>query len=190
MVGNITKQSKGYTLVELVVVMILTALVLTLVVFGLAGSREKTFYAKAQADLSNMGGALLLYANKYNAYPTPISKGIPASLVEFLDAPQSVDLVNAPWPSSSYAYDLSDFDADGTKETITLSVRFCPPNGDSIPTSNCKFPQQPWATGFNNYSSLFYCVKGYCRSHPSTAYNNPGYCLNCPGNTGIAVPIP
>lgn len=188
MVENIRRQAKGFTIVELLIVIAVVGIIATLITTSISNDSERTAFSKAQADLNNIGSAVLLYANKYNSYPTPVAKGIPASLVEFIDAPQNVNLVNGPWPNSNYDYKYWDVNGDGVNDTITINVRFCPPNGDSTPIGNCTFPDETWAASFNTYSSVYYCVKGYCRSHPAAAYTNPGYCINCPGNTGIKYP--
>jgi hypothetical protein len=57
-----------------------------------------------------------------------------------------------------------------------ISVRFCPAGGG---LGTCKFPNEPWASGFGVDSAVYFCIYGSCRSHEGQPLAYPGYCVNC-----------
>jgi prepilin-type N-terminal cleavage/methylation domain-containing protein len=168
-----TKLEQGFTIVELLVVILVIGAIASYVVFILPGSRDRANYSRAESELRSMGNAVKFYVDKYDEYPADVSRDLPAGIEEFVQAEEGWP--DAPWPNSVYDYDY--FDNNG--ETVQISIRFCPIGG---PLSACKFPREPWAEGFQVNSSVYYCIKGQCRAHPSEADDYPGYCINCTFN--------
>lgn len=181
----------GFTLVEITVVIVLIG-VLTAFSYSYAVPkyRNRTYYTRAVSELNTMGNALTLYVAKYNDYPPDVSRDIPAGMKEFIQG----DGVNntwpdAPWPNTVYDYDNWAPDANGPNQTYQISIRFCIPGDDA----GCKANAQKYLTSYvpsstlnswDSYSSVYYCIKGSCRSHQSKPLNHPGYCINC-GNKSL-----
>ena len=72
--------------------------------------------------------------------------------------------------------DYDSFNGSDGQLVVQISLRFCPIGG---PLSACNFPTESWADGFQVNSSMYWCITGKCRPHPSESDTYPGYCLNC-----------
>lgn len=173
--------SPGFTMVEIMIVIFVIGILAALVYTNIFNNKEKVYEARTHVEFQTIVTALKLYAQKYNEYPADVSRGLPNGLEEFIAPNDSVDQwPDAPWPGSVYDYDRWD-NLEGV-DTYQVSVRFCPIGG---PLSACKFPNLPWAAGFEVNSAYYYCIKGNCRSHQANPATYPGYCVNCPGNKAI-----
>ncbi len=161
---------RGFTIIELLIVIVVIGIIAGFVVFIVPNSRERSFYARGESELRTMGNAVKFYVDKYDEYPADVNRGLPAGIEEFVQAED--EWPDAPWPNSVYDYDY--YDNDG--ETVQISIRFCPIGG---PLSACNFPDQPWAADFEVNSSMYYCIKGNCKAHPDSPADTPGYCINC-----------
>ncbi len=186
------KQSgrNGFTLIEIMVVItvigILSVLVYSLII---PKWRARTYYTRSLAEMNSMGNALNLYVAKYNDYPPDEVRNVPAGLKEFLQSQQGNDSwPEAPFPGSVYDWDSWPPDSNGPQQTYQISVRFCSV-GDN---AGCKAAAKKYLAGYvsdsvlNNWtaeSSMYYCVKGSCRSHQNKPMDFPGFCVNC-GNKG------
>lgn len=176
----------GFTLIEIVVVIsvigVLASLVYTLI---LPKWRERTYYSRSLSELNTMGNALSLYVAKYNDYPPDVSRDVPAGMKEFIQSQAGNNAwPDAPYPGSVYDYDNWAPDANGPQHTYQISIRLCNA-GDN---ATCKARAQKYfseyvdATTLNNWdsdSSVYYCIKGSCRSHQNRPMTHPGYCINC-----------
>lgn len=171
----------GFSLVEVLIVIFVVGVLAAIVINSVANSRNRANYSRSITEFTTFANALKLYTAKYNTYPADVSRALPAELNEFIakDA-QGQDWPYAPYPDSVYDYE-NWANLDGV-DTYQISIRFCPAGG---PLSACKFPSEPWATGFDVNSALYYCIKGNCRSHASEPKTYPGYCVNCPNNKAI-----
>lgn len=78
MVGINEKQNKGFTLVELLVVISLIGILSTLVIANLNSARERARDAQRKSDLRNIQTALRLYYNDNAGYPASSSYNIVA----------------------------------------------------------------------------------------------------------------
>ncbi len=169
------RDAKGFTLLELLVVISIIGILAATVTPALLGARQAAYTARAKAELRQIAIALELYQSAYGAYPPDADRNLPPGLEEFLGGgnwPQ------APWPGSVYDWDNwapAQLAHAPQQQTRQISIRFCPINQ---PT-NCRFPNEPWAAGFDYYSAAYYCVDGACRAHSSQPTTHPAYCANC-----------
>jgi prepilin-type N-terminal cleavage/methylation domain-containing protein len=182
-----TKSGEGFTLIELLVVIVVIGILAALTnSFVLPNYRERTYYSTSISDMNTLANAVSLYVAKYNAYPDDVSRGIPSSLDEFLQTNGHNGQWPAigPWPNSIWDWDnWSPDPVNGPLQTYQLSIRFCQ---TSDPLSVCKqnFPKESWVTSsWDQYSSVYFCISGSCRSHQDYPSSHPGYCINC-GSAG------
>ncbi|MBI3626495.1 prepilin-type N-terminal cleavage/methylation domain-containing protein [Candidatus Uhrbacteria bacterium] len=70
------KNRKGFTLVELLVVVAIIGLLSTLAVVALGNARQKARDAKRVADMKQIQTALELYFTDQNGYPSAVAAGI------------------------------------------------------------------------------------------------------------------
>ena len=119
---------EGFTLVELMVVIVIIGLLATIVAFNVLPAGDKGKITKAKADISTIDGALEIYKLQLNNYPTT-SQGLQA----LVTAPGGIDaseyqrggyikkLPNDPWgrpylyasPGQHGEADVWTFGADG-----------------------------------------------------------------------------
>lgn len=186
----LSDKKTGFTLIEVMIVItvigILAGIVYSLV---LPSSKSRTYYTRTLAETNAMNGALNLYVAKYNDYPADVTRGLPAGIKEFLQSQQGSDAwPNAPYPGSVYDYENWPPDANGPLQTYQISVRMCNAGDDATCNANAKkwlSDYVPAATlaHWDSYSSMYYCIKGSCRSHQSQPMDYPGFCINCGGKS-------
>jgi prepilin-type N-terminal cleavage/methylation domain-containing protein len=162
---------KGFTLIEITIVVVVIGLLTTIVIVSVGNPRERTYQTRAFAEMNTLANATRLYLEKYNDFPPDVNRDIPAGLNEFIDF--EGEWPDAPWPGSVFDYDNWTIDGE---QVVQISVRFCPIGGS---IDECQFPDEEWADGFDVQSAAYYCLKGACRAHNSRPYNHPGYCINC-----------
>ncbi|MDB5168934.1 MAG: hypothetical protein JWO41_290 [Candidatus Saccharibacteria bacterium] len=173
--------SGGFTLVEIIIVIsVMGILAIISATTVIPNWHERTYFSRSVSELNTMGNAVQLYVAKYNSYPADQSRGIPASLMEFIQANgQNNNWPNAPWPGSYYDWENWPADtANGYAQTYQVSIRFC----DSGDEATCKknFPKEKWVdSSWDSYSSVYYCISGSCRAHQNYPITHAGYCINC-----------
>lgn len=136
--------------------------------------RESAQETLAQAELQQIFKAVESYLIDANdVYPADVNRALPPGIEQYLGAGQWPD---AHWPGSVYDWDnIISPSQSPVEKYVQISIRFCPLDE---PTQ-CQFPNEDWAIGFDYYSSAYYCIEGPCRSHSSKSLNWPGYCFNC-----------
>ncbi len=182
----IQKKSEGFTLIEILVIITLIGIIAAFTYsFAVPRYRDRTYYTRATAELNAMGNALVLYSAKYNDFPPDVTRDVPAGIKEFLQSQVNSDSwPDAPWPNTVYDYDNWAPDSNGPNQTYQISVRFCNQGEDALCKANAKkymggVIANSVLDSWDSYSSVYYCVKGSCRSHQNKPMSHPGYCINC-----------
>jgi len=169
------QRSGGFTLIELLVVIAIWGILSSVVLASLTKARSSAAFARTKLEFRSLATAIELYIEDYGGVmPADVDRNLPPGLEVYLS---SGNWPNAPWPGSVYDWDnWNNPDPGHTGEKIyQISVRFCPLGHPEL----CRFPDEPWAVGFDYYSAVYYCVGGACRSHLSQPIDHPGYCINC-----------
>jgi type II secretion system protein G len=151
------KKQKGFTLVELLVVISIIGLLASIVLVALNGARSKARDAKRIADLSQISKALELYYNANNAYPAGNC--------------ESVFIASQPtwspcWPTLLSPY-ISAMPVDPINSVAPPYYWYSYIQGDKI-TSNCSIPVY---TGAPNIYILTAKLENYASS-PNGCSNN------------------
>ncbi|MCA9333011.1 type II secretion system protein [Candidatus Saccharibacteria bacterium] len=183
---NKLKQN-GFTLIEIVMVIAILG-VLAVIVYAITvpNWKQRTYYSRSISELNTMQNAFKLYLAKYNDYPPDENRNVPAGIKEFIQSQAGSEAwPEAPFPGSVYDYDNWPPDSNGPEHTYQISIRFC-----NLGESNavCKANAKKYLSSYvdaatldawDSQSSMYYCLKGSCRSHQSKPMNHPGYCVNC-----------
>lgn len=169
---------KGFTLVELLVVVAIVGTLSTIIVNTVDRAREKGRYSRAVLEFRSIANALELYYLEYGNYPAETAVGEhpdgPQGGVGKYLAQENHDYwPKGPWSISRYDWEnWNDPDTPGAK-IYQISLRFC--DGGT-----CNFPDLPWASDFTGIrNALYYCVEGACRPHINEDPDYPGHCVNC-----------
>ena len=147
------KNKKGFTLIEMLIVITIIALLASLILVGMGGARAKTRDSRRVADLHNVMNALELYYSLNYAYPGTMSWD---DLSEELTSSEVVsripqDPLNSSDSNRTYQYGASDdfqdyvlgvaletedavlsSDIDGTVHTIDCGIAGGAEDGDEV----------------------------------------------------------
>ncbi len=167
------QNKKGFTAVEMLIVVAIIVILATIALVNYLNPKESAYYGRALSEFKAIAGAMELYASDRNGYPADVNRGMPPGLETYLN---QKDWPSAPWPGSVYDWDNWDDPNNPGKKIYQISIRFCPSGGT---LSQCNFPKESWAANFGVNSAVYYCVTGGCQAHSSEAHNYPGYCVNC-----------
>jgi prepilin-type N-terminal cleavage/methylation domain-containing protein len=74
------KQVKGFTLIEVLIVVSIVGLLAATVLVGLGGFRERGRDARRISDLKSLQNGLELYYTKYNGYPVALNNLLTAGI--------------------------------------------------------------------------------------------------------------
>ncbi|HVC45270.1 MAG TPA: type II secretion system major pseudopilin GspG [Candidatus Binataceae bacterium] len=123
------ESERGFTLIELMVVILIIGLLATIVVQNLRGATDKAKRIKAEADISALKTALDRYYLDNGSYPTS-DQGLPALVsaptngkvpADYPDGGYIEKVPNDPWntpyfyQSDGNSYVLKSFGADGVE---------------------------------------------------------------------------
>ena len=166
---------QGFTIVELLIVVVVIAILAVITMVTYVNFVERATKNRAISELSAIARAVELYHADKDAYPADVERNIPVGIFDYSGS-ESVPTQwpIAPWPGSVYDYDY--FTGTDGNDVVQISIRFCPLGG---PFTACRFPNEPWAAGFDLQSSAYWCITGGCRAHPNSTDDHPAYCINC-----------
>ena len=108
---HLYRNEKGFTLVELMIVIIILAILTGIAVPSYMVLRTRAREAAAKAELMNIATALEMYQVDKEAYPIT-SSGIAALAPVYMSVVPTTD----PWGTAPYAYD-----SDGTTYKLTCN---------------------------------------------------------------------
>lgn len=183
---NKNLKNRGFTLLEVLMVITLIGILSGITYSVIVPKwRERTYYTRSVAEMSSIANGMKLYVAKYNDYPPDANRNLPSGIQEFVQGQEAAnDWPYAPFPGSVYDWDNWPPDANGPTHTYQISIRFCSA-GDS---ATCKKNAAKYLTGrvpqatldtWDSNSSMYYCIKGSCRSHQNNPISHPGFCVNC-----------
>ena len=117
-----SKKQKGFTLIEIMVVVVIIGLLATLILPRVLGRQEEAFVAKSKSDIRALTSALKLYKLDNFKYPTT-SDGLDVPVSGGKDGKGYIDrLPGDPWgnsyqylyPGEKMEFDLWSYGADGS----------------------------------------------------------------------------
>lgn len=109
--------NKGFTLVEMLVVIAIIGLLSSVVVVGLGGSRKKARDARRIADINSIRSALEVYYGKYEKYPTQTGTMASGGLTTFRSTVKGVPTKD---PQSKDYYYESTTGGEGYRVGVCL----------------------------------------------------------------------
>lgn len=164
---------RGFTLIELLMVIAIIGILSSITLVALTKGRSSSSFARAKLEFKSLATAIELYTEDHGGImPADVNRGLPPGLEAYLSGGNWPD---APWPGSVYDWENWDDPDNPGKKIYQISVRFCPAGHPEL----CRFPDEPWAVGFDINSAVYYCIEGVCRSHINKPVDHPGYCINC-----------
>lgn len=165
----------GFTFIEILLIVAIAIIMLSMVFNVIIRLIEESRYARAKIELTEIAQGTQMYIHDNGNWPDDVNRDIPPGVEEYITPREWPD---APWPNSVYDWDVKD--VGGGVKFYQISIRFCPLGEPE----NCDFPEQDWAEDFDYYSSVYLCMHGPCRAHPSKPIDHPGYCVNCQDEEG------
>lgn len=126
---------RGFSLIEVMVVVVIIALLAGIVGLNVAGYTDRGRKTKAKADLANIAGAIKSYYGDNGRYPDP-SEGLEVLVPDYLE-----QMVKDPWggayqyeqPGAEGDFDVICFGADGREGGEGIEADF----------TNWNQPEQP-----------------------------------------------
>lgn len=167
----------GFTIIELLVVIVIIGILVALAVPQLFAARERAYMSKAMAEFNTMRTAVALYREDNGGeYPPDSNRNLPQGLENYIGPNNQISRWPiGPWPGSVYDYDAHEIDGEWYYQ---ISIRYCAMGQPET----CKFPRTEWAKDFTMSSSVYFCLEGACRAHSGAPINHPAYCVNCGRN--------
>jgi len=112
---QLNRRRRGFSLIEVMVVVVIIALLAGLVGISVAGYTDRGRVTKARADLATIAGAIKSYYGDHGRYPDP-SEGLEVLVPDYID-----QVLADPWggayqyeyPGADGEFDVICFGADG-----------------------------------------------------------------------------
>jgi len=135
--NSIKNKIKGFSLVELLVVISIIAVLTAIVVINFVGARERARDAKKIQDMSSLKNALRMYYNENQVYPTGIAVTLGSGFSGYFPGVSSVDYpysytgsgdsfyLDVPLESGAGDEDIKSQQNCGVTEPTDKSYRVC-----------------------------------------------------------------
>lgn len=124
------KKSKGFTMIELLVVATIMIVLTTVGLVSFQKTTRNTRNAKRKADLETVRQSLVLYRSDLGSYPS--GAGTPAAfnamiviITDYVSTTTVVDPQNAPPFEYAYTSDNSTFSVCGYLDMDPAAVQYC-----------------------------------------------------------------
>jgi len=124
------QHSRGFTIVELLIVIIVIGILASISVVAYRGSQDRAEYARAQTDMKNIDDALTVYKAQKGAYPVQLGFVSASSALEGTLVPGYLDKASILTAKTGYSYAYATNDT-GTDYAL---LRF---RGTNIYTTPC-----------------------------------------------------
>lgn len=120
--GRRREGAEGFTLVELMVVIVIVGLLATVVLINVLPSQDKAMVTKARADIATLSQAMEMYRLDNFTYPTDLNALVASDPARFRSGGYIKSLPSDPWnrpyqlsvPGKAGAFDIFSLGADGT----------------------------------------------------------------------------
>lgn len=126
------KQQNGFTLVELLVIMVIIGILAAIALPKLTGARDKAFVASMESDLRNLSSSQELYHADHQVYTDDlaaitarVSQGVTIDVVEFNNTSWSAVATHAGTPRTCAVFNGDDVAA--VAPATTQGVITCDP---------------------------------------------------------------
>ncbi|KKQ98742.1 MAG: Type II secretion system protein G [Candidatus Woesebacteria bacterium GW2011_GWB1_39_12] len=137
-IGNLRQGRAGFTIIELLIVMVIIAILAGLSIFAMGGARESARDARRKADLEQIRSGLELYKADCNVYPASLGTSLTGdgSTPSCLAANTYIqDVPTDPTSDAAYAYN----------QLTTVTYTLCshledPPSSPDITNCNACDP--------------------------------------------------
>lgn len=96
--------ARGFTIVELLIVIIVIGILASISVVTYRGSQERAEYARAQTDIKNIDDALTIYKAQKGAYPIQLGFVSASSALEDILVPGYLDKASILTAKTGYGY--------------------------------------------------------------------------------------
>lgn len=109
---QLNKQTSGFSLIELLVVIFIIGVLATIVLPNFLGARERARDSRRKQDLHTIKDALRLYYNDHQAFPTPASGTVSLGSDYLVETPLD------PVSGDPYVYQSTDTDVFILRATL------------------------------------------------------------------------
>ena len=163
------RKRRGFTIIELIIVVAIISILAVLVFVNLRRSKEKAKLSRVSTELSNISNSINQYYQDNNyQYPDDATRDVPPGLEKYL--------AGGTWPESIWPHGVFDWDnihGPGGDQIYQIIYRLCDTDD---PIAYCSDPIL--FPNFTRYSGILYCVQGPCIPHEDHP-TDPAYCVNC-----------
>ena len=136
------KGIKGFTLIELMIVIAIIAILAAILIPNFIRAREEAQYSACESNLKNIATALNMYSTDWNgSYPT-VAMGADTGLTAFSFTPTYMQTIPS-CPTDGSAYNITVSNTNGNAFTISQSTaahNTVPSLPSTLTTQGCAYP--------------------------------------------------